>query len=134
MKEEDRLSMVAHHREKTIHLLSQGDEMIQLFHWDLAINRYYYACFHAVHSLLMSRGLTAHTHGGTLSQFSLHFVKTGLVPIEYGGFFSRMVQLRQKADYNSIAEVSEEEARSIVSMSHTFCDKVIELSSLDNNP
>lgn len=79
----------------------------------------------------MSRGLTAHTHGGTLSQFSLHFVKTGLVPIEYGGFFSRMVQLRQKADYNSIAEVSEEEARSIVSMSHTFCDKVIELSSLD---
>ena len=78
MKEEDRLSMVAHHREKSIHLLSQGDEMIQLFHWDLAINRYYYACFHIVHSLFISKGITAHSHGGTLSQFTLHFVKSGL--------------------------------------------------------
>ena len=57
MKEEDRQSMVEHHRIKAHHILEQADEMMTLEHWDLAINRYYYACFHIVQSLFISQGL-----------------------------------------------------------------------------
>lgn len=124
MKEEDRQTMMEHYRIKARHFLSQADEMMELKHWDLAVNRYYYACFHIVQCLFVRNGISAHTHSGTLSQFTLHFVKTNIVPIDFGGFFSKMVQLRQKADYNNIANISEDEARSIVGMSHLFFEKV----------
>ena len=50
--------------------------MVELKHWDLAANRYYYACFHAVQALFIAKGVNAHTHTGINTQFSLHFVKT----------------------------------------------------------
>ena len=124
MREEDKQSMINHHRAKAHHNLEQAHQMMELSQWDLAVNRYYYACFHIVHSLFMAKGITAHSHGGTLSQFTLHFVKNGLVPIEFGVFFSKMVQLRQKADYNSVANITEDDARSIVEKSCAFIEKV----------
>lgn len=124
MKEEYRHSMVEHHRLKAHHILEQADEMMTLKHWDLAINRYYYACFHIVQSLFVSEGLAAHTHAGTSTIFGQHFVKTGLIDIEYGRFFATMVQLRQKADYNSVADITEQDALDIVDMAHSFIEKV----------
>ena len=124
MTAEDRLSMVEHHRIKAHHILEQGDEMMTLEHWDLAINRYYYACFHIVQSLFVSQGLSAHTHAGTSTLFGQHFVKTGLVDMAYGRFFATMVQLRQKADYNSVADITEQDARDIVDMTRSFVEKV----------
>lgn len=38
--------------EKAKRFLAQADEMVELKHWDLAANRYYYASFHAVQALL----------------------------------------------------------------------------------
>lgn len=93
--------------EKAKRFLTQADEMVELKHWDLAANRYYYACFHAVQALFIAKGVNAHTHAGINTQFSLHFVKTGIVDISYGSFLARMFQLRQKADYNCAYEISE---------------------------
>lgn len=60
--------------EKAKRFLTQADEMVELKHWDLAANRYYYACFHAVQALFIAKGVNAHTHVGINTQFSLHFV------------------------------------------------------------
>ena len=43
-------------------------------------------------------GLSAHTHAGTLGVFGMNFVKTGKIDKELGAFFSRMEQLRMKAE------------------------------------
>lgn len=40
--------------EKAKRFLTQADEMVELKHWDLAANRYYYACFHAVQALFIA--------------------------------------------------------------------------------
>lgn len=101
--------------------------MANLKHWDLAANRYYYACFHAVQALFIAKGVNAHTHAGINTQFSLHFVKTGVVDISYGSFLARMFQLRQKADYNCAYEVSESEVQEIVELTHNFVKTIISL-------
>lgn len=124
MKEEDRQSMITHHREKAHHILEQADLMMTIGQWDLAVNRYYYACFHSLQALFVSKGLSAHTHSGTSTVFGQHFVKEGQVDLSYGRFFAKMVQLRQKADYNSVANISEEDARDIVKQSREFVAKV----------
>ena len=116
--------------EKAKRFLTQADEMVELKHWDLAANRYYYACFHAVQALFIAKGVNAHTHAGINTQFSLHFVKTGIVDISYGSFLARMFQLRQKADYNCAYEISENDILEIIGLSHDFIKAILNLVCL----
>lgn len=115
-------------REKAQRFLAQADEMVDLKYWDLAANRYYYACFHAVQALFISRGVNAHSHAGVNAQFSLLFVKQHLVEPRYGSFLARMFQLRQKADYNCAYEISETDILEITEMSHDFVETVLRLA------
>ena len=108
MDEENRKILVSQQKQKASRFLSQADEMLGMEYWDLAANRFYYACFHAVQGLFISKGISAHTHAGMIQQFSLHFVKTRMVDMHYGSFLARMMQLRQKADYNCAYDISEE--------------------------
>ena len=43
---------------------------------------------------------------------------------KFGRFFARMIQLRIKADYNSIAEVTEAEVLEMAPMSHEFVESL----------
>lgn len=79
-------------------------------------------------ALFVSKNVNAHTHAGISAQFSLHFVKTGVVDVAYGSFLARMFQLRQKADYNCAYEISEEEVREIIGLSHDFVNVVLSLA------
>lgn len=116
--------------EKAQRFLRQADEMVELKHWDLAANRYYYACFHIVQALFIANGINVHTHADINTLFSLHFVKTGIVDVSYGSFIARMFQLRQKADYNCAYEVSEDEVCEIVELTHNFIKKISSLIGL----
>ena len=127
MEKDNQKILVSLQTEKAKRFLTQADEMANLKHWDLAANRYYYACFHAVQALFIAKGVNAHTHAGINTQFSLHFVKTGVVDISYGSFLARMFQLRQKADYNYAYEVSESEVQEIVELTHNFVKTIISL-------
>lgn len=101
--------------------------MMQQTYWDLAANRYYYACFHIVQALFLTHGINAHTHSGMISQFSLHFVKTGLVDLSCGSFLARLFQLRQKADYNCAYDISEYEIKELAPLAHSFCHNILDL-------
>ena len=127
MEKDNQKILVSLQTENAKRFLTQADEMANLKHWDLAANRYYYACFHAVQALFIAKGVNAHTHAGINTQFSLHFVKTGVVDISYGSFLARMFQLRQKADYNCAYEVSESEVQEIVELTHNFVKTIISL-------
>ena len=99
LSEEDRKILVRLQMEKARTFLAQADEMYRQKYWDIASNRYYYACFHAVQALLIHNGLSVRTHDGLITAFGLHFVKTGKVESRLGAFLSRMEQLREKGDY-----------------------------------
>ena len=110
--------------DKAVRFLQEADEMLKQNRWDLAANRYYYACYHMVHALFISKGISTKTHDGTLSELGKHFILTGQLDKKFGRFFARMIQLRIKADYNSIAEVSEEEVKELAPLSHDFVEAV----------
>ena len=77
-----------------------------------------------VHALFITKGISTKTHDGTLSELGKHFILTGKLDKKFGRFFARMIQLRIKADYNSIAEVSEEEVKELAPFSHDFVEAV----------
>ena len=47
--------------------------------WNSAVNRLYYTIFYAVNALLLQNNIHASSHAGTRSQFTLHFIKTGIL-------------------------------------------------------
>ena len=92
-------------KEKSHKMLADANDMVDQKRWDIAANRYYYACYHILQALFISRGISAKSHDGSLTHLGQEFVLNGQIDKKFGRFFSRMVQLRHKADYNSIAEV-----------------------------
>jgi uncharacterized protein (UPF0332 family) len=118
LSERERQIMIDLHLEKAGLFLQQADEMCELKHWDLAINRYYYASFHALHALYVAYGMVAHTHDGLITVFGKEFVQTGKVDKRYGRYLARMEQLRKLADYNCITSVTEDEVHELSVPAH----------------
>ena len=53
------------------------------------------------------------THEGLLTVFGKEFILTGKFDKKFGILLNRMEQLRKKADYNCIADISAEEVATI---------------------
>lgn len=128
MDEENKKLLITLQLEKAHHFLRQADEMFSLKHWDLAANRYYYACYHAVQGLFIAKDIPiAEKHASVVNLFSLHFVKSGIVEPTLGSFLARMMQLRQKADYNCFYDIKEEELNDYVVLSKKLIDTIEKL-------
>ena len=74
-----------------------------------AANRMYYAVFHAVCALLIHDGHQVSTHKGSHALFSLHYIKTGILPREYGQLYSQLQTMREENDYNCAYDVEMDE-------------------------
>ena len=76
--------------------------------WNSAINRLYYAAYYIVTALLLSKDLKPTTHNGVKSNFSEHFVKTGIVSKDIGKIYSQLFTWRHKGDYADLFDFDEE--------------------------
>lgn len=74
-----------------------------------AANRMYYAVFHAVCALLIHDGHQVSTHKGSHALFSLHYIKTDILPREYGQLYSQLQTMREESDYNCAYDVEMDE-------------------------
>ena len=127
LNDEDRKAMVGLELEKADRFLKQAGMMCDMEQWDMAANRYYYACFHAVQALFVHNGLASRRHKGMLTQLGLHFVKPGIIEDRLGAFLTRMEQLREKGDYNCLFDVTKDELLTFVEPAHELIEKIKQL-------
>lgn len=127
MDENDRNTIVGFERAKALKFLSQACDLCDMKLWDLAANRFYYACFHVVQALFVKEGLFAHTHSGMITLFNLKYIKTKRLDVTLGSFLSRMMQIRQKADYNCIYEITERDVMDIKPLALSFISSIEKL-------
>lgn len=113
MIEDVRQDIVAYRLCKANQLLHDVDVLFENELWNSTINRMYYACFHAVSALLIKNGIQVKTHMGVRQAFGLHFVKTGLISLEFGRVFSRIYDKRQSSDYDDFIEFTKEEVEKL---------------------
>jgi uncharacterized protein (UPF0332 family) len=59
-------------------------------------------------ALLLDSDLNPTTHNGAKSNFSEHFIKTSIIPKEYGKIYSQLFTWRQKGDYDDLFDFTEE--------------------------
>ncbi|MCQ2324981.1 MAG: HEPN domain-containing protein [Paludibacteraceae bacterium] len=120
------------HLDKANLFLSEADELFKTNHLSTAANRYYYACFHAIHALFVENGITTRTHEGLNTLFGLHFVKKGLIDPRFGAFISKMESLRTKADYDVVYDVSEEDIKEMQPSAHELVTLIINMLNHTN--
>jgi len=77
---------------------------------EAAVNRAYYAAYHAACAALLTEGEAPNTHAGVLSRFSYHFIRTGRISEDVGRVLARAETDRNRADYDAFSDFSPETA------------------------
>lgn len=97
--------------EKGSAALRQAKILYDNQEYDGSVSRSYYAAFHYVTALLLTKAIEATSHDGLIRMFHLHFIKSGLFAKKYGSILSRLEKAREESDYWSEVTTSEEEAK-----------------------
>jgi uncharacterized protein (UPF0332 family) len=90
-----------------------------------AVNRLYYAMFYSVTALLLKKGVSSPKHSGIMALFNVNYIKTGVIPKEYGRFYSRLFEFRQKGDYIDFVEFERAKVKGWLKQAAVFI-KIIE--------
>ena len=85
-----REDLINYRRERGAETLEDARIMLERKRLFSAVNRIYYALFYEISALLYTKNLSSHKHAGVRALFNQHFVKTGIVEVETGKFYSKM--------------------------------------------
>ena len=95
--------------------------------WNGAANRLYYSVFHAITALLIHDGHTVNTHNGSHAIFHLHYIKTGVFPIEFGRLYNQLQTMREESDYNCVFDVDPDELKNRIEPARNLIEKIEDL-------
>lgn len=126
--DENRRDLVAYRIERAFRSVEQAKANLQLGYFDVTANRLYYAAHYAVSALLIANQIITKSHDGTIGQFGLHFVKTGIFPREMGQLISNLFSMRQTGDYGERIDATNEEIASYVKPTEDFVKAVTALA------
>ncbi len=75
-----------------------------------SIGRFYYAMFHCATALLVHKDQSYSKHSAVISAFGKEFAKTGEMPERLHLYIREAFELRQAADYDPKADITQEAA------------------------
>lgn len=85
---EERRTLIKLGMEKTAKVYKEAEDIAKLGYWNLTGNRLYYAVFHMARTLLLDKGIEAHTHAGVIHLIGKYFIATGLLDKSYAANYS----------------------------------------------
>jgi uncharacterized protein (UPF0332 family) len=106
----DRRREVALYIDHAHQMLEVAEHNLDDGFYSSAVNRAYYAIFYAANALLATQGLARSKHSGVISAFREHFVKPGLIEVEYSDIYGRVMDHRQVGDYELDLTIEHEQA------------------------
>ncbi|APC08773.1 HEPN domain-containing protein [Neomoorella thermoacetica] len=110
--------------EKAERTFKEGEQLLDVGFYNGAINRFYYAAFHAVRALLALKKLDSAKHSGVISLFNREYVKTGVISKEASKTLSTIFAMRSEADYDDFKSFSLQEAADARKAVRSLIDEV----------
>lgn len=124
----DKIELSRFRLEKSKRLLRDAFNLFNTGSYESSINRSYYAVLTASRSLLILRGIDPETHEGVKTMLSKEFIRTGILPKEFGETFRSIQARRVDSDYGDYVEISMEEAMDSLKRAEKFVQTVEEIS------
>lgn len=117
------IALARHRLARAQEAFEEGEELLAKGKPVGAMNRFYYAAFHAARSLLATREVDSARHSGVISLFQQHFVKTGEFETEKAKALPHAFEKRQDVDYGDFMTITQEEAEKIRQEVRAFVDE-----------
>lgn len=89
-----------------------------------ALNRAYYAIFHAIRAVNALTGFDSSKHSGVIAYFNQNYVKTEVFPRELSKLIRLASENREKADYLDFFIASREEAEKQIQRAEQFLEHI----------
>ena len=124
---EERKTLVALEMKKARETYEDIGILIAANRLNGAANRMYYAVFHAVCALLINDGHQVNTHKGSHALFSQRYIKTGILPREYGQLYNQLQTMREESDYNCAYDVEIDELQQRIDPARRLIDDIDKL-------
>ncbi len=102
--------------------LRAADALVDLGLANDAVNRAYYAAYHAACAMLVRFGFQARTHRGVHSLVTKHLVEPGHLAPENLKRLARLEERRSVADYRASEDIGADQAKALVEDARTFID------------
>ena len=99
---QERYDIVSYRIDNAQKTMAEVETHIQNQFYNTAANRMYYACYYAVCALLIANKYNAKSHDGVRQLFSLHFIKTGILPKHLSVIYSTLFKQRLSGDYDDM--------------------------------
>lgn len=107
--------------QDSLKALARAEEAIDAAELDIngghnlaAANRAYYRCYYCMVALLLTKQVSAKSHQGIRAKFSELFIKTGIFPEIMATYIKNAFELRQEADYDLDADISQEDVKKLL--------------------
>ena len=89
-----------------------------------SVSRAYYPMYHAAVAILTLKNIKARRHSGVLRMFGLHVIQEEDMEHYYAKALKFAKGEREKGDYDIFAEISEEEAETVIDDAEKFLKRV----------
>jgi len=94
--------------------------------YEAASSKAYYAVFHILQAVLLTKNLSFSKHSGVISAFSKYFLKEKLFPEDYSNHINRLKKDREISDYNYYQEIDEEESENNLNIAERIIQTITE--------
>jgi uncharacterized protein (UPF0332 family) len=112
--------------EKAEEDIKTAGELLSLKRYRAVVNRAYYALFGITTAVLLTKKIERSKHSGVEAAFNQHFIKTGIIEVEYGRIFDYVRKKREECDYTAKSTIDRETAGKIARDSKRFIKRMRE--------
>lgn len=120
------LDLSRYRLDKAAETLETARRDLQAGDYASANNRAYYCIFHAMRAVIALDGEDYKKHSAVIARFSLNYLKTDLIPRDYGKLISNAALIRSRSDYEDFFVCSPEDTQKLVSGAADFFHTVQE--------
>ena len=104
--------------------LAAAKSNLELGDYKTALNRSYYAIFHAIRAVNCMSGFDSSKHSGVIAYFNQNTVKTGKIDSDYSKIIKSASYCREKSDYDDFYVVSKKETEEQIENAVRFLNEI----------
>ncbi|QJD78004.1 HEPN domain-containing protein [Spirosoma rhododendri] len=123
--------VVAWRLQKSTNDLDAAKSMVDNHHWDGAVNRLYYAAFHAVTAAMLNDNIRVKSHVGVKLMLGEQYSKAGRIDEQWAKFYARLFRFRQDSDYEDFAVFTADDVVPLLAQTEEFIAVIKQLIDTD---
>lgn len=110
--------------DKASEMLATAQRDMDAEDYASANNRAYYCIFHAMRAVLALDGEDYKKHSAVIARFTLNYLKTEILPRDYGKLISNASLIRNRSDYEDFYICSIEDTQRLIEGAKDFYNAI----------